>query len=132
VVPVHIALYGHPPPRISYKIMGNLGKLADWFIEENLSYIRVFGFSVPPHALPRFLPEMLVCREVAYQTVTRGINKELKAHIKSFGRLSLFKLACFHYWISVTPKLRLWPWRMSNWLTSSSRDTIHIRLWKTT
>jgi hypothetical protein len=25
VVPVHIALYGHPPPRISDKIMGNLG-----------------------------------------------------------------------------------------------------------
>jgi hypothetical protein len=59
--------------------MGNLGKLADWFIEENFSYIRVFGCSVPPHALPRFLPDRLVCREVAYQTVTGGINKELKA-----------------------------------------------------
>jgi hypothetical protein len=70
VIPVHISLYGHPPPRISDKIMGNLGKLADWFIEENFSYIRVFGFSVPPHALPRFLPDMLVCREVVYQIVT--------------------------------------------------------------
>jgi hypothetical protein len=79
VVPVHIALYGHPPPRISNRIMGNLGKLADWFIEEKFSYIKVFGCSVPPHALPRFLPDRLVCREVAYQTVTRGISKELKA-----------------------------------------------------
>jgi hypothetical protein len=78
VVHVHIALYGFPPPRISDRIMGNLGKLADWFIEEKFSYIRVFGCSVPPHALPRFLPDRLVCREVSYQTMTGGINKELK------------------------------------------------------
>jgi hypothetical protein len=28
VIPVHIALYGHPRPRILDRIMGNLGKLA--------------------------------------------------------------------------------------------------------
>jgi hypothetical protein len=70
LVPVHIAIYGHPPPQISERIMGNLGKITDWFIEENFSYIRVFGFSVPLHSLPQFLPNKLVCREVAYQTVT--------------------------------------------------------------
>jgi len=52
VVHVHISLHGHPPPLISENIMGNLGKLADWFIEENFSYIRVFGCLVPPHTLP--------------------------------------------------------------------------------
>jgi hypothetical protein len=66
VVHVHIAIYGHPPPRISERIMGNLGKLEDWFIKENFSYIIVFGCSVPPHALPQFLPDRLVCIEVAY------------------------------------------------------------------
>jgi hypothetical protein len=66
IVPIHIAIYGHPPPHISERIMGNLGKLANWFIEENFFYIRFFGCSVPPHALPQFLPNMLVCREVAY------------------------------------------------------------------
>jgi hypothetical protein len=29
IVPIHIAIYGHPPPRISERIMGNLGKLTD-------------------------------------------------------------------------------------------------------
>jgi hypothetical protein len=29
VVPVHIAIYGLPPPRISENIMGNLGTIAD-------------------------------------------------------------------------------------------------------
>jgi hypothetical protein len=63
VVPIHIAIYGHPPPRISEKIMGNLGTFADWYIEENFSYIRVFSCSIPPHALPKFLPDRMVCKK---------------------------------------------------------------------
>jgi hypothetical protein len=51
VVPFHIAIYGQPPPHISDRIMGNLGKIEDWFIEENFSYIMVFRCSVPPHDL---------------------------------------------------------------------------------
>jgi hypothetical protein len=51
--------------------------IADWFIEESFSYVRVFGCSIPPHALPKFLPDRLVCREVAYQIITGGIDKEI-------------------------------------------------------
>jgi hypothetical protein len=79
VVSMHVAIYGCPPPRISKKIVTNLGKIKDWYIEENFSYIMVFGCSVPPHALPKFLPDRLVCHEVAHQTVLGGINTELKA-----------------------------------------------------
>jgi hypothetical protein len=61
VVSMHIAIYGRPPPRISEKIVTNLGRIENWYIEENLPYIRVFGCSVPLHALPKFLPERLVC-----------------------------------------------------------------------
>jgi hypothetical protein len=57
----------------------DLGKIADWYIEDQFSYIRVFGCSVPLHALPKFLPDRLVCREVVHQTVLSGISKELKA-----------------------------------------------------
>jgi hypothetical protein len=53
--------------------------------------------SLPPGALPKFLPDRLVCREVSYQTVTGGISKELKATQKKvwptfplqFGMFSL-------------------------------------------
>jgi hypothetical protein len=79
VIPIHEIIYGHPPPRISEQIIGNLGAIADWYIEERFSYIRVFGCFTSPHALPIFLPDRLVCREVAYQTVSTGITKELKA-----------------------------------------------------
>jgi hypothetical protein len=76
---MHVAIYGFPPPRISDKIVTNLGKIADWYIEEHFSYIRVFGCSIPPHVFPKFPPDRLVCREVVHQTMLGGINKELKA-----------------------------------------------------
>jgi hypothetical protein len=78
VIPIHEVIYGWPPPIISEQIIGNLGAIADWYIEESFSYIRVFNCYISPHALPRFLPDRLVCREVAYQTVSGGITKELK------------------------------------------------------
>jgi hypothetical protein len=65
VVSMHIVIFGHPLPRISDKVMVSLGKVVDWYIEEHFSYIRVFGCSVPPYALPHFLPDRLMCREVA-------------------------------------------------------------------
>jgi hypothetical protein len=93
-------LYGCAPPRISESIIGNLRTIVDWFIEEGFSYVRVFGCSIPPHALPKFLPDILVCREVAYQIITGGIGIELKtAHKKlwpvfpvQIGKFSLLNL----------------------------------------
>jgi hypothetical protein len=79
VVLMHVFIYGCPPPKIFDKIVTNLGKIVEWYIEEHFSYINVFGCLVPPHALTKFLPDQLVCYEVAHQTVLGGINKELKA-----------------------------------------------------
>jgi hypothetical protein len=87
-------------PHISESVIGNLKAVVDWFIEENFSYIRVFRCSIPPHALPKFLPDRLVCREVAHQIITGGIGIELKTTQKKFwpvfpvqiGRFSLLNL----------------------------------------
>jgi hypothetical protein len=62
MVPMHVVIFDHPPPRISDKFVANLNNMADWYIEEQFSYIRVFGFFVPPYALSLFLPDKLVCR----------------------------------------------------------------------
>jgi hypothetical protein len=51
-VPMHTAIFGHPPPRILDIVVANLDKVADWYIDEHFSYIRVFGCSVPLYALP--------------------------------------------------------------------------------
>jgi hypothetical protein len=78
VIPIHEVIYGQPPPRISKQIIGNLGVIEDWYIEEIFSYIRVFGCFSSPCALPIFLPDRLVCKEVAYQIISTCITKELK------------------------------------------------------
>ena len=56
-----------------------MGAIADWYVEEKFSYIRVFGCYLSLHALPIFLPDILVCIEVSCQTVLGGITKEPKA-----------------------------------------------------
>jgi hypothetical protein len=79
IIPLHKIFFGCEPPRISDAVIESLKSVADWFIEENFSYVRVYGCSIPPHALPKFLPDRLVCREVAYQLAKGGIGLELKA-----------------------------------------------------
>jgi hypothetical protein len=52
--------------------------VVDWYIEEEFSYIRVFGTFVPPYDLSLFLPDKLVRREIARKIVLSGIRKEIK------------------------------------------------------
>ena len=78
MVPMPVSIFRHPPPRILDNITTNLSSVADLYIEADFLYIRVFGTSVPPYALPLFLPDKLVCRKIARQTVLGGISKELK------------------------------------------------------
>ena len=80
MVPLHVTIFGHPPPRISDNIVMNLSSIDDWYVEVEFSYLRVFGASVPPHALPLFIPNKMAFHEVARQTVIGGILKELKGY----------------------------------------------------
>jgi hypothetical protein len=100
VIPMHKMFYGCEPPRISKTVSENFKAIADWFIDENFSYIRVYGCSVPLHALPKFLPNRLVLREVAHQIVKGDIGIEIKAAQKKswpiflvyIGKFSLLNL----------------------------------------
>jgi hypothetical protein len=65
MVPLHIAIFGHPPPRIADNIAANMSGIADRYVEGEFSYFKVFGAVVPPLALPLFIPDKLACREVA-------------------------------------------------------------------
>jgi hypothetical protein len=78
MVPLHVAIFGQPPPRISDSITTNLSSVVDWYIEAEFSYIRVFDTSVPPYALSLFLLDKLLCHKIARLTVLDGISKELK------------------------------------------------------
>jgi hypothetical protein len=76
VIPMHKMFFSCDPPRIYEVVSNNLKPIADWFIEESFSYIRVYGCSIPAHALPKFLLDRLVCREVAHQIVKGGIVRK--------------------------------------------------------
>jgi hypothetical protein len=51
-------------------------------VEEEFSYLRVFSASVPPNALPLFIPDRLAFHEVSRQTVIGGISKDIKGYSK--------------------------------------------------
>jgi hypothetical protein len=80
IIPMHKMLYGCDPPHILETVSENLKEIVDWFIEESFSYMRVYGCSVPPHALPKFLADRLVLTEVAHQIV-KGGSKEILANL---------------------------------------------------
>jgi hypothetical protein len=82
MVPLHVAIFGHPPPWISDSIVTNLRNITDWYVEAEFSYLRVFGASIPLHAMPLFIPDKLACREVARQTVIGSVSKEIKGYSK--------------------------------------------------
>ena len=74
-MPLHIAIFGHPPPRVSNIVAANLSGIADWYVEAEFSYFRVFGAVVPLLALPLFIPDKLACHEIARQIVIGGVSK---------------------------------------------------------
>jgi hypothetical protein len=82
MVPLHIAIFGHPPPRILDNIAANLSGIVDWYMEAEFSYFRVFEATVPPLALPLFIPDNMACCEVTRQTIIGGVSKELKGYSK--------------------------------------------------
>jgi hypothetical protein len=82
MVPLHIAIFGHSPPRISDSIAANLNSIADWYVEAEFSYFIVFRATVPPLTLPLFISNKLACHEIGRQTVIGGVSKELKASSK--------------------------------------------------
>jgi hypothetical protein len=56
VILMHKMFFSCEPPHISEAVSNNLKPIENWFIEEIFSYIRVYGCSIPPHVLSKFLP----------------------------------------------------------------------------
>jgi hypothetical protein len=70
--------------------------VADWYVEEEFSYIRVFSASVPSHALPLFIPDRPNYRDIARKTVIGGIRKELKGFSKKVWPPFPIHLTTYH------------------------------------
>jgi hypothetical protein len=48
------------------------------------TYVRIFGATGPPHLLPKYVPDKLLAREVAYQTIEKGVTAYLSEKNKKY------------------------------------------------
>jgi hypothetical protein len=46
--------------------MNAIKEIGDWFLDEEFSYIRIYGCEGAPHFLPIYVPNQLALREVSY------------------------------------------------------------------
>lgn len=60
MIPLQEVLFGESTPRISKDLLEALSKIGDWLIEENFSFIRIFGSEVGPNVLPRYISNRLI------------------------------------------------------------------------
>lgn len=77
MIHLHQVLFGKIPPRISDNLKEGLESIGRWFVEELLTYIKVFVCEVGPHLLPQYILESLALIEVANQAVLYGQAKKL-------------------------------------------------------
>jgi hypothetical protein len=82
MVPLHLLLKNLPAPRFNQDTMNAIKEIGDWFINEEFSYIRIFGCEGPPHLFPGYVPDMLALKEIAYHIVVVDIAVTLAKNLK--------------------------------------------------
>jgi hypothetical protein len=97
LTPIHKAIFGFHPHRISPGAIKSLREIGDWYMKKYYTYVRVFGASGPPHLKPKYIPDKLLAREITYQTVEKGAtayllekNKKILAHLSPSHRPIFF------------------------------------------
>ena len=58
-------IFNKRAPRVSEEANIDILPVARWFVEENFTYIRVFGSYDSPHVLPYYVPHKLLPKEIA-------------------------------------------------------------------
>jgi hypothetical protein len=79
MVPLHIILKTKIAPRFTQEAIEITKEIVAWFIDDEFSYIIIYGCEGSPHILPIYVPDRLALQEISYQTVNVGI-------IASFSR----------------------------------------------
>lgn len=92
---IHQAVFDKRVPRLSDEVKIDIFPIGRWFGEEMFTYVRVFGSMEPPHVLPWYVPDKVLVREIAYQTIGDGITHTLKECKKSLW--PSFPLQCGVY-----------------------------------
>lgn len=83
VLPILQFVFNEKCPRISPEANNHLLSVGKWFGQESFSYVRVSGSLAHAHVLPLYIPDKLLAREIAYQTVESDLSKVMKNNKKT-------------------------------------------------
>jgi len=91
---------------INLWVEGRVGMkgVEDWYLGKYYSYIMVYGTSGAPHILPYFVPDRLLMREIAYQTMGTWVASLLLSSSKNV--FPLFPIHIANYTLSNGPHAR--------------------------
>jgi hypothetical protein len=70
---------GSPPGALK-----GLKDIGDWYVKKYYTYIQIYGATGAPHLLPKYVPDKLLAREIAYQTIEKGATAYLSEKNKKY------------------------------------------------
>lgn len=71
-------IFNKKAPKFSKEAATDLLVVGKYFVEEWFTYIKVFGSIVDLRFLPLYVSDKLLVREIAHQTMGKGLTKTLK------------------------------------------------------
>jgi hypothetical protein len=77
IVPIYFFLFKKECPRLLGKAKKVIVKIGHWYLDEQETYIRIFGATGAPHLLLVYVPDRLVLGEIYYQSIIQGYNATL-------------------------------------------------------
>ena len=77
MAPLHTSLFSQELPRNSTVGRRALQGIGDWYIKKYHSYIQIYSLNNTPDMFPKFVPNRLMLKEIAYQTGSKGIANSL-------------------------------------------------------
>jgi hypothetical protein len=70
---------------ISQGAITTLKEIRDWYVKKYYTYIKVYGSTELPHLLPKYVPDKLLAKEIAYQMVEKGITTYISEKNKKYS-----------------------------------------------
>jgi len=97
MLPLYQVIFYERPPRFSREYLDDLTTIEKWFGAESFTYVRIYVSLYSPHVLPLCVPDKLLSREVAYQTLVNDLTKSLKEAKKIYLAIFSYSMWSFYF-----------------------------------
>jgi hypothetical protein len=64
-------------PILSEEAMTLLRNNENWYLKQDHTYLRIYGVTTPANLLPKYVSNIVVLGEIAYQTILQGFDVSL-------------------------------------------------------